>query len=265
MRQVIHDFNENGFGTLDPKWRGAGPRRPIARRVNGSVRSAVCYPVTWDGRPRRGACRSCGTCCVSTVLPISAARLCGRSYDNPPNDGHVVCVDEFGPLNLHPRAGRGWQPRRRPQRLRATYHRTQGVRHVFSALDLSTGQIYCRIPDRKRWTEFRAFLRSLQSRWPGEKPYVIVELLSAQTCRSPRLVRGQRRETGVPADYSSWLNYPISCPASPDYAEENRQTGCPAGSSMTRTASCGWVSARVAPASSALACAASRSSTGRSR
>ncbi|MEU4417584.1 hypothetical protein AB0F74_30680, partial [Nocardia salmonicida] len=35
-------------------------------------------------------------------------------YDHRPADGRVVCVDEFGPLNLQPRAGRGWFPRRKP-------------------------------------------------------------------------------------------------------------------------------------------------------
>jgi hypothetical protein len=61
----------------------------------------------------------------------------------------VTCVDEFGPLNLQPRPGRQWarrshrdrgdhgpetEPRRR---MRATFHRTQGVRHLFAAFDLS--------------------------------------------------------------------------------------------------------------------------------
>ncbi|MFE3002770.1 hypothetical protein ACFXG4_48415 [Nocardia sp. NPDC059246] len=41
-------------------------------------------------------------------------------YDHPPADGRMVCVDEFGPLNLQPRSGRGWRPRRQPKRLRAT-------------------------------------------------------------------------------------------------------------------------------------------------
>ncbi|GAA0263589.1 hypothetical protein GCM10010492_75800 [Saccharothrix mutabilis subsp. mutabilis] len=27
-------------------------------------------------------------------------------YDHPPGDGRVICVDEFGPLNLTPRKGR---------------------------------------------------------------------------------------------------------------------------------------------------------------
>ncbi|MGW4742858.1 IS630 family transposase, partial [Nocardia xishanensis] len=85
-------------------------------------------------------------------------------YDDPPTDGRVVCVDEFGPLNLVPRAGRGWRPQREPKRLRATYNRLHGVRHLFGALDLATGQLYYRIRDRKHWNEFRAFLQSLRRR-----------------------------------------------------------------------------------------------------
>ncbi|MET9030807.1 transposase, partial [Nocardia sp. NPDC004168] len=84
-------------------------------------------------------------------------------------------VDEFGPLNLQPRPGRGWFTARRPRRLRATYRRTQGVRHMFGALDLSSGQLYYRIRDRKRWTEFLAFCKSLRARWPGEKLYLICD------------------------------------------------------------------------------------------
>lgn len=41
-------------------------------------------------------------------------------YDHQPTSGRVVCVDEFGPLTLQPRAGRGWFPRRSPKRLPAT-------------------------------------------------------------------------------------------------------------------------------------------------
>ena len=40
-------------------------------------------------------------------------------YDSPPDDARVVCVDEFGPLNLLPRRGKSWRPLGRPRRLRA--------------------------------------------------------------------------------------------------------------------------------------------------
>jgi hypothetical protein len=70
-----------------------------------------------------------------------------------PQDGDPVvifCVDEFGPLNLQPRPGRQWasvsgkgkDPGRAPRRrMRATYHRTEGVRHLLAAYEL--GETSC--------------------------------------------------------------------------------------------------------------------------
>jgi hypothetical protein len=57
-------------------------------------------------------------------------------------------------LNLLPRKGKAWRPAGKPARLRATYTRTYGVRHMLAALDLATGRMVYRIRDRKRWGEF---------------------------------------------------------------------------------------------------------------
>ena len=59
-------------------------------------------------------------------------------------------MDEFGPLNLQPRPGHGWFPRGHPVRRRVTYTRTAGVRHMFAALDLASGQLFYRFRNRKR-------------------------------------------------------------------------------------------------------------------
>ena len=40
---------------------------------------------------------------------IAKMRRILELYDHPPDDGRVVCVDEFGPLNLLPRKGKSWQ------------------------------------------------------------------------------------------------------------------------------------------------------------
>lgn len=96
-------------------------------------------------------------------------------YDHPPVDGRVLCVDEFGPLNLLPRMGKAWRPCAKPRRLRATYTRAQGVRHMFGALDLATGKITYRIRDRKRWREFLTFLKQLRLRWPGQRLHLILD------------------------------------------------------------------------------------------
>ena len=99
-------------------------------------------------------------------------------YDAPSADGRVVCVDEFGPLNLMPRKGKAWRPVRSPRRLRATYNRYDGVMHMLAALDLATGRMYFRIRQRKRWREFLSLLKTLRARWPGEKLYVVLDNFS---------------------------------------------------------------------------------------
>ena len=90
----------------------------------------------------------------------------------------MIWVDEFGPLNLQPRSGHGWFPRRRPTRVRATYTRTAGVRHLIAALDLASGQLFYRFGDRKRWQEYLAFLRQLRIRFPTGRLHVVCDNFS---------------------------------------------------------------------------------------
>ena len=75
----------------------------------------------------------------------------GEAAAGPGDPEVVFCVDEFGPVNLQPRPGRQWARRggtaREPgeaprRRLRATYHRTGGVRHLFAALELGSDTMY---------------------------------------------------------------------------------------------------------------------------
>ncbi|WP_235022933.1 transposase [Amycolatopsis alkalitolerans] len=98
-------------------------------------------------------------------------------YDTRPPDGRVICVDEFGPLNLMPGKGRAWRPAGRPVRQRATYTRTQGVRHMLASLDLATSGMTYRIRTRKRWPQFLDILKlkMLRRRRPGERLYLVMD------------------------------------------------------------------------------------------
>jgi len=129
-------------------------------------------------------------------------------YDHPPVGGRVICADEFGPLNLQPRPGRGWRPAGHPVRLRASYRRTAGVRHMLAALDLATGQIFYRIRERKRWREYLAFLKLLRQRWPAGRLHVIADNFSPH--KHPE-VTGWAAAHDVDLvflpTYSSWLNW----------------------------------------------------------
>ncbi|ALO13622.1 Transposase, IS630 family [Streptomyces venezuelae] len=127
-------------------------------------------------------------------------------YDAPPTDGRVVCVDEFGPLNLQPRKGKVWRPLRSPRRLRATYNRYDGVMHMLAALDLATGKICYRI--RKRWREFLDLLKALRRRWTSGRLYVVLGNFSPHKHPNVRAwAAANKVELVFLPTYGSWLNW----------------------------------------------------------
>ncbi len=120
----------------------------------------------------------------------------------------MVCLDEFGPLNLQPRHGRAWRPVGQPARIRATYHRYRGVRHMIAALDLATGKIFYRIRDRTRWREVLDLLKALRDRWPEERLHVVLDNFSPH--RHPNLTAwcaDHDVELVFWPAYASWLNW----------------------------------------------------------
>ncbi|GAA0917824.1 IS630 family transposase [Nonomuraea longicatena] len=242
VRDVIHAFNERGFDALDPKWSGGRPRA-----ISERVREHICLiartvPAEWgitghstwslrtlaehllargvvDALSRehlRRILREGGVSWQTTTTwkasddPhfIDKMRRVLELYDQRPADGRVICVDEFGPLNLLPRKGKRWRPAGSPARLRATYNRYFGVMHMIAALDLATGRLYYRIRRRKRWREFLSFLKTLRSRWPGQRLYVIMDNYSPH--KHPR-VRAWAADNDVELvflpTYGSWLNW----------------------------------------------------------
>ncbi len=205
VRGLIHAFNETGFAALNPKWSGGRPktisehaRRQIcllARccpRDLGLAFSAWSLSKLAEHVVAAGMVASISRESIRQILraagiswqavktwkasadPDFTARLRRvlDLYDHPPAEGRVICADEFGPLNLQPRPGRAWRPAGHPARLRATYHRTGGVRHMLAALDLATGKITYRIRGRKRHQEFLSFLKLLRQRWPAGRLYL---------------------------------------------------------------------------------------------
>ena len=93
----------------------------------------------------------------------------------------VICMDEFGPLNLLPRPGKQWAPMAvkgegtsngpRRRRRRATYTRTKGVRHLMAAYDLKKDRIYGHIKTKKDRTTFLEFCRYIRTLYPAEHPH----------------------------------------------------------------------------------------------
>ncbi|MFJ8967121.1 transposase [Lentzea sp. NPDC102401] len=92
--------------------------------------------------------------------------------------------------------------------MRATYNRNDGVMHMLAALDLTTGHISYRIRSRKRRQEFLAFLKTLRTRWPGEKLYVVCDNFSPHRHADVRIwCAGNQVELVFVPTYSSWLNW----------------------------------------------------------
>jgi transposase len=243
VRELIKTFNDRGFAALDPKARRGSTRRigpPVREQI---ARIAKCDPArldcpftVWSLTKLRDylAERKCIQVSRETIRlvlkdagisfqntktwkhstdPEFAAKLQRilDLYHHAPHGGRVICVDEFGPLNLMPRPGKGWYPTKKPKRLRATFHRTSGVRHMFAALDLASGEMFYRIRDRKRWIEFLDFLRQLRRRFPHGRLHVVLDNFSPHNKTQVRdWCAANDVELVFTPTNASWLNW-IEC------------------------------------------------------
>jgi transposase len=153
---LIHAFNEQGFPALDPRWDGGRPRRIDLDARTEIVKVALARP-TDRGEPftrwsltklrahlvRARIVPSISRSQLWRILHEAGVRFTHHKtwktspdpefetkknrildlYAHPPVGARVLCLDEFGPLNLQPRLGRGWHPLAKPARFRATYGR----------------------------------------------------------------------------------------------------------------------------------------------
>ena len=171
VREVIHNFNRDGFDALYPRYRGGRPRsftlpqRQAITRIALSVPSDLGQPfASWslakladylvseevvDDISHEGLRQLLREEGVSFQAVRSRKRSNDPAFEQQKNrilelyaiaDGlaepapddpdTVICLDEFGPLNLQPQpGGKAWAPRAKPRRIRATYTRPHGVRH----------------------------------------------------------------------------------------------------------------------------------------
>lgn len=129
-------------------------------------------------------------------------------YEEPPKDGRVICVDEFGPLAIQPFPGKGWFKQKEPDRLPATYSRHHGVRHLFSALDLNSDHLYGHVSKTKKHQDLLRFLKVLRRRFHrSERLYIILDNFSPHKHQT---VRDWAQEHHVELIFTptnaSWLN-----------------------------------------------------------
>jgi transposase len=262
VRDVIRNFNADGFGSLYPKYRGGRlpkftlPQRREIKKIAKSrpaehdlpfstwslskladflVAEGVVDDISHEGLRvllrEEGVTFQCIKTWKASKDPHYAEKKARVEHLYAIADGEVIpdagepevifCVDEFGPLNLQPRPGRHWaalsgkskEPGREPRpRIRATYTRTQGVRHLLAAYELGEDKLYGHIKPRKTRARFLEFCRYLRSLYPPATRIAIIcdnfspHLTTAKDPRVGKWAAANNVEIAYTPTNSSWLN-----------------------------------------------------------
>jgi transposase len=262
VREVIHNFNADGFESLAPKYAGGRPptftlpqrqqikkialARPtdhdlpfstwsLSKLAEFLVAEGVVDDISHEGLRvllrEEGVSFQVIKTWKQSNDPLFEAKknrilelyaIADGTVDAGPDDPTVViCVDEFGPLNLQPHPGKQWAtkaagkgdveaPRRR--RMRATYNRPHGVRHMMGAYDLATDRLYGHIVTKKDRTAFIRFLRYVRKLHPPDVRIGIVldnfspHLSTKKDQRVGEWAAANNVELAYTPTYSSWLN-----------------------------------------------------------
>jgi len=262
VRDVIRNFNADGFGSLYPKYKGGRPLKfslPQRREIKKTAKSkpaehglpfsawslsklaeflvaeGVVDDISHEGL--RTLLREEGVTFQriktwkASADPHYAAKKARVEHlyaiadrEVVPEEGEpevIFCVDEFGPLNLQPRPGRQWaavsgkskEPGREPRpRMRATYTRTEGVRHLFAAYELGEDKLFGHVKPRKTRGRFLEFCRYLRSLYPPAIRIAIVcdnfspHLTTARDGRVGAWAAANNVEIAYTPTNSSWLN-----------------------------------------------------------
>jgi transposase len=262
VRDVIRNFNADGFGSLYPRYKGGHPpkftlgqRREIKKIAKSKPAEHDLPFSTWslaklaDFLVAEGVVDDISHEGLRVLLRaegVTFQRLkTWKASKDPqyaekkrrveqlyaiadreaaPADGDpevIFCVDEFGPLNLQPRPGRQWaavsgkgkEPGRAPRpRMRATYTRKAGVRHLFAAYELGEDKLYGHIKPRKTRTRFLEFCRYLRSLYPLSTRIAIIcdnfspHLTTPKDTRVGDWAMVNNVEIAYTPTNSSWLN-----------------------------------------------------------
>ena len=116
--------------------------------------------------------------------------------------------DQFGPLSIRPCHGSSWAPESTPIRLRATYHRTHGIRYFHGCYSLGDDQLWGVNRRRKGGDHSLSALQSIRTARPDGAPlYVIMDNLTANKTPAIRAwaVRNKVELCLTPTS-ASWAN-----------------------------------------------------------
>lgn len=116
--------------------------------------------------------------------------------------------DQFGPLSIRPCQGSCWAAKRHPDRLRATYHRTHGVRYFHGCYSLAEDRLWGITHEHKGGAHTLTALKSIRAARPDGAPiYLICDNLSANTTPAIRTwCQRHKVELCLTPTNASWAN-----------------------------------------------------------
>lgn len=244
VREMIHRFNESGMASLDPRRAGGRPRRITIDEERFIVETATARPAKagrpfthWSVRKLR---EYLGNNDVRRVV-IGRERLrqileahevtfqrtkTWKESNDPDKEAkldrieevitrhpdRVFAFDEFGPLAIHPIGGCCWAAVKKPQRLRANYHKNCGVRQFHGCYSMGEDKLFGVVRARKGIDNSLAAMKSCRAARPdGKTIYVILDNLNAHKGIKIRDWCAKNNvELCFTPTYSSWAN-PIEC------------------------------------------------------
>ena len=239
MRDVIHAFNQKGLAALDPQWADGRPRLISDGDIDVIVAAATTRPeklgqpfTHWSlrklaaylagrdrpvriGRERlrqllhaRGISFQRTRTWKESADPDKEAKLDRIEHVTSNYPDRCFAFDQFGPLSIRPCHGTCWAHRKRPVRLRATYHRTHGIRYFHGCYSLGDDQLWGVVREHKGADHTLAALKSIRAARPGGyRLFVICDNLSAN--KTPAIRRWAKRENVelcLTPTNASWAN-----------------------------------------------------------
>ncbi len=251
VRDVIRNFNADGFASLYPKYKGGRPpkftlgqRRKIKKIAKSRPAGHDLPFSTWslsklaEFLVAEGVVDDISHEGLRTLLReegVSFQRLktwkASRDPDYAVKKARIehlyaiadreVIPDEGEPEVVFCVEGRQWaavsgknaEPGRAPRRrMRATYTRTAGVRHLFAAYELGEDKLFGHIKPRKTRVRFLEFCRYLRTLYPPQTRIAIIcdnfspHLTTAKDGRVAARATTNNAEIAYTPTNSSWLN-----------------------------------------------------------
>jgi transposase len=239
VRDVIHLFNAKGLAALGPRWAGGRPRLISDDDIAIIVTAATTRPEKLGLPFTHWSLRKLAACLAGAPQPVRIGRerlrqvlhergisfqrtRTWKESTDPDRDAKLdrieyvtshfpqrcFAFDQFGPLPIRPVHGSAWARKTKPVRLRATYHRTHGIRYFHGCYCLGEDQLWGVLRERKGADHTLAALQSIREGRPGGyRLYVILDNLSAN--KTPAIRRWAERanvELCFTPTSASWAN-----------------------------------------------------------